>query len=117
MIKSVSAVTLTKRASFLNGHTYKETEGVTSKDRHKLFGFGPKAVFVVTEDYNARFRVMGELILVLIDCKDAHGKDSMRSPFLLEGAIFAKSNFLIVERWRALWLDVVEGVKRRRATQ
>jgi hypothetical protein len=50
LTKGIFAVTLTKLASFLNGHTNEKMEELTSKERCKLFGFGPKAVFVVTED-------------------------------------------------------------------
>jgi hypothetical protein len=37
LTKGIFAVTLTKWLLFLNGHTYKEMEGLTSKDRCKLF--------------------------------------------------------------------------------
>jgi hypothetical protein len=39
LTKGVFAVTLMKQALFLNGHTYNEMEGLTLKDRCKLFGF------------------------------------------------------------------------------
>ncbi len=58
--KGVFAFILMECALFLNGHTYKEAEGLTLKDRRKLFGFGPKAVFVVSKDYDARISAMGE---------------------------------------------------------
>jgi hypothetical protein len=108
LTKGIFAVTLTKWASFLDGQTYEETEGLIFKDRHKLFGFGPKAVFVITKDYDARFSAIREQILVLLDCKDAHGRDSMRSPFLLKGAIFAKSDCTIfLERLKATFFFLI----------
>jgi hypothetical protein len=57
---------------------------------------------VVTKDYDAKFSAMGEQIPILLDCKDAHGRDSAQSPFLSEGAIFAKSDHTIcVKRLKA----------------
>jgi hypothetical protein len=57
-----------------------------------------KAIFLITEDYDARLSTMGEQMLVLLDRKDAHGRDSAQSPLLLEGAIFAKSDLTICDK-------------------
>jgi hypothetical protein len=106
LTKGIFAVTLTKRAFFFNGHTYKEMEGLTLKYRYKCFRFGQKVVFVVTKDYDTKFSAMGKQILVPLDCKDAHGRDSAWSPFLLEGAIFAKRDLTIcVKRLKATFLS------------
>jgi hypothetical protein len=51
---------------------------------------------------------MGEQILISLDHKDTHGRDSARSPFLLEGAIFAKSDLTIcVKRLKAIFFVLI----------
>jgi hypothetical protein len=76
--------------------------GTHFEGQAQTFWIWTKGGLWVTEDYDARFSAMREQILILLDRKDAHGRGSTWSPFLLEGAIFAKSDLTIcVKRLKA----------------
>ncbi len=55
MAKGIFAITLTKRATLLNGHLNQELKGVAAEDGSKAVGFAPNTVLMVVKNNNPRF--------------------------------------------------------------
>ncbi len=55
--------------------------------RSKTIGFTPNSVFVIAKDDNARFFPKGKEIFVVVDGKDGHGNDGVRSTFFMKCSI------------------------------
>jgi hypothetical protein len=48
--KCILAITLTKRATLLDGYADKETKRVSPEDKHKFIQFGPNSALVVAKN-------------------------------------------------------------------
>ncbi len=101
MAECVFAVTLTKRATVLDGHADEETR-IAPEDRRKLIRLGPDPVFMVPQNNNVGLGTVWKQIFIPLDCEDTHCGNGLRGTFFTECTIHAKGDFAVgVEGFKA----------------
>jgi hypothetical protein len=108
LVKCIFAVTLTKRATVLDGHADKELERIASEDRRKFIRLGPDPVFVVTQHNDAGFGLMWEELFIPLDHENTHSGNGARGALFTECTILAKSDFAVgVEGFEASFFILI----------
>jgi hypothetical protein len=93
LAEGVFAIPLLKAAPVLSRQTNQESETIKPKNGCKALTFGPFASFTITQNNNTRLGPKWHQMLVFLNGEDTHRGDGLRSTFLSEGPVLAKSDF------------------------
>ncbi len=84
-------VALFEGMTTFNGDTDQEPMGVVMENQRKSIGFTPNEILEVAKDNDPRFSAKRKEILILFDCEDGHGRNSLRSAFFVKHQILPQS--------------------------